>query len=135
MRSYAIARGYFKGTQAEYFKIYDHAVTGAVSAAPEIRIGGPGSAGTGWLHAFLEHCRKGTNDATGGRGCRLDFLSWHVYTVGVGIPVFDNLRRNLEAAREALDAFPAYRTLPTIITEWGCSSSSFPMHDRPWRRL
>jgi len=126
------AKGYFRGTQGEYFKIYDHAVAGAVSADPKIRIGGLGGAGFDWVRAFLTHCREGRNDATGDTGCRTDFLSWHIYTVGVGIPVFDNLRLSLNAVREALAAFPDSRDLPTIITEWGCSSSPFAMHDRPY---
>jgi xylan 1,4-beta-xylosidase len=126
------AEGYFKGTLEEYLRIYDHAVAGATAADPAIRIGGPGGAGTGWVKPLLEHCRSGRNDATGATGCRVDFVSWHIYTVGVGIPVFDNLRLSLQAVRQALDELPEYRALPTLITEWGCASSPSPVHDRPY---
>ena len=79
-----------------------------------------------------QDCREGRNDATGQIGCRTDFLSWHIYTVGVGIPVCDNLRLSLNVVRETLAEFPEYHDLPTIIKEWGCSSSQFTMHDRPY---
>jgi xylan 1,4-beta-xylosidase len=126
------ASGYFKGTLEEYLHIYDRAVAGVTSADPQVRIGGPGGAGPGWVRALLEHCRSGRNDATGGTGCRIDFVSWHIYTVGVGIPVFDNLRLSLQAVRKVRDEFPQYRNLPTLITEWGCASSPNPVHDRPY---
>ena len=126
------ASGYFNGTLEEYLRIYDHAVAGATSADPDIRVGGPGGAGTGWCRALLQHCQSGRNDATGGTGCRIDFLSWHIYTVGVGIPVFDNLRIALQTVREVVNDFPDHSDLPTLITEWGCSSSPHPVHDRPY---
>ena len=43
------AEGYFRGTLAEYLRLYDHAVAGAVAADPTLRIGGPGGAGERWL--------------------------------------------------------------------------------------
>jgi xylan 1,4-beta-xylosidase len=126
------APGYFKGTLAEYLGIYDHAVEGATAADPEITIGGPGAAGTGWTRELLEHCAGGTNYATGETGTRIDFLSWHIYTVGVGVPSFAKLRQEAEEPHAALADFPQYADLPTIITEWGCSSASRPFHDRPY---
>jgi xylan 1,4-beta-xylosidase len=126
------AEGYFRGTLADYLRIYDHAVAGALAADPTIRIGGPGGSGERWLPAFLEHCASGRNDATGGTGTRVDFLSWHIYTVGVGVPCFDVLRLSLNAGRQAVAQQPRYRDLPLLITEWGCSSCNHPVHDRPY---
>ncbi|NOX53442.1 MAG: hypothetical protein GXP27_03190, partial [Planctomycetes bacterium] len=57
---------------------------------------------------------------------------WHIYTVSVGPPALDNLLLSLQSVRRALTEFPQFRDLPTIITEWGCSSSPFTMHDRPY---
>jgi xylan 1,4-beta-xylosidase len=126
------ASGYFAGTLEEYLRLYDHTVEGATRADPEVRIGGPGGAGTGWVRPLLEHCQAGRNDATGEMGCRIDFISWHLYTVGVGVPAFDQLRLSLGEVRSVLGDLPEYRDLPTLITEWGCSSSPHPMHDRPY---
>ena len=126
------AKAYFDGTLEDYLRIYDHAVAGAVAAEPTIRIGGPGGADTGWIEPFLQHCAAGRNDATGETGCRADFVSWHIYTVGVGIPAFDKLRVSLDTVRRAREAIPAFRNLPMLITEWGCASSRFAGHDRPY---
>ena len=126
------ASGYFTGTLEDYLKIYDHAVAGATAADPGIRIGGPGSASTGWTRELLEHCDSGVNDATGGKGTRIDFLSWHIYTIGSGIPAFDYLRVSLDTIRRHTAEFPRYRDIPTLITEWGCSSGLYHGHDRPY---
>jgi xylan 1,4-beta-xylosidase len=126
------ASGYFKGTLEEYLKIYDHTVAGAIAADPKIRVGGPGGAGPKWCGPLLQHCRSGMNDATRQKGCRIDFLSWHIYTVGVGIPVFDNLRLECEQVRSAMKDFPEYKNIPTLITEWGCASSPHLVHCRPY---
>ncbi|MBN2309116.1 MAG: hypothetical protein JXR94_09110 [Candidatus Hydrogenedentes bacterium] len=126
------AKGYFQGTLEEYLRIYDHAVAGATRADPAIRIGGPGGADTIWCRPFLEHCLSGTNDATGETGCRTDFLSWHIYTVGVGVPAFDKMTVSLESVAAVIRDLPAFKELPLLITEWGCASSANPVHDRPY---
>lgn len=126
------ASGYFTGTLEEYLRIYDHAVAGATRADPKIVIGGVGGAGAGWSKPFLEHCIRGRNDATGKTGTRTDFFSWHIYTVGTGIPVFDSLYVSLETVKSTIKKFPEYSKLPLLITEWGCSSSLFAPHDRPY---
>jgi xylan 1,4-beta-xylosidase len=126
------ASHYFRGTREQYLKIYDHAVAGATRADPKITIGGVGGAGTGWTEAFLEHCAQGQNDATGQIGARTDYFSWHIYTVGTGIPDFDNLKVSLNTVKSAVKKFPRYSKLPLLITEWGCSSDLFRPHDRPY---
>lgn len=126
------ASGYFKGTFEEYLKIYDHAVAGATAADPNIRIGGPGGAADSWVIPLLEHCSSGINHATGEIGTRIDFISWHIYTVGVGLPVFDVLESRLATANKLREQFPQYKNLPILITEWGCSASEHPVHDLPY---
>ncbi|HMI02447.1 MAG TPA: hypothetical protein VK541_08205 [Pedobacter sp.] len=75
--------GYWKGTQQEFFKLYDYAADGVKRALPTARIGGPNIAGTGskgaqqWLNAFIKHCTIDTNYATGKIGSPLDLLSFH----------------------------------------------------------
>jgi len=126
------ASGYFLGTLQEYLRIYDHAVAGATRADPKITIGGMAGAEASWCEPFLEHCMHGRNDATGKIGARTDFFSWHIYTVGTGIPVFDTLKVSLDSVKSTLHKFPKYSRLPLLITEWGCSSSLFAPHDRPY---
>ena len=75
--------GYWKGTQQEFFKLYDYAADGVKRALPTAKIGGPNIAGTGskgaqqWLNAFIKHCTIDTNYATGKIGSPLDLLSFH----------------------------------------------------------
>ena len=74
---------YWKGTQEEYFKLYDFTADAVLRAFPEARIGGPDSTGPGNPHAaeflrqFLEHCAHQTNYATGKIGSPLLFISFH----------------------------------------------------------
>jgi xylan 1,4-beta-xylosidase len=70
---------YWRGTPAEYHKLYDYAVDGVKRALPGARVGGPEVTGGGgkFLRDFLEHCARGTNHATGKRGAPLDFIAFH----------------------------------------------------------
>ena len=75
--------GYWKGTQQEFFKLYDYAADGVKRALPTAKIGGIDIAGTSsagaqqWLNAFIKHCTADTNYATGKIGSPLDLLSFH----------------------------------------------------------
>jgi xylan 1,4-beta-xylosidase len=71
---------YWLASFEEYCALYDHAVRGATSAFPRVQIGGPattGHHGAEFLDRFLAHCTEGRNHATGERGSRLDFISFH----------------------------------------------------------
>src|SRR6266487_957019 len=74
---------YWKGTQEEYFMIYDYAADAVKRALPAARIGGPATTGPGWdkaaayLKNFLLHCAEGKNYATGKKGVPLEFISFH----------------------------------------------------------
>lgn len=74
---------YWKGTRAEFLKMYDYAAEGVKKALPTAKIGGNNIAGTrtddasSWLREFIEHCMSGTNYATGKTGAPLDALLFH----------------------------------------------------------
>lgn len=71
---------YWNGTQEQYFKLYDYAVDGILRALPTATVGGPEVAGGpdgDWLGLFLDHTINGNNEATGGKGAPLDFISFH----------------------------------------------------------
>jgi xylan 1,4-beta-xylosidase len=69
---------YWKGTQEQYFELYDHAVAGVRRALPTARVGGNESAGSDKsLRAFLDHCVNGKNYVTGETGSPIDFISFH----------------------------------------------------------
>ena len=54
--------GYWHGSRAEYFKLYDYAVDGVRRALPTARVGGPETAGGGgeFMREFLNHCAHGS---------------------------------------------------------------------------
>ncbi len=70
---------YWKGTPEEYCALYDVTAAAVTGVLPEAAVGGPSTTGGGarFLDGFLAHCADGPNAATGGRGARLDFVSFH----------------------------------------------------------
>ena len=68
--------GFWTGTQAEYFKLYDYAVRGIKSVNPAYKVGGPGTAGAAWESEMIEFCEK--------NNVPIDFISTHSYGVGQG---------------------------------------------------
>jgi len=127
---------YWKGTQAEYFKLYDYAADGVRKALPTARVGGPEQAGGGgkYLRAFLQHCVDGDNEATGGKGSPLDFISFHAK----GSPKFldghvrmglGNQLNNIESGFSTVAEFPQFKNTPIVIGESdpdGCAACTGP---------
>jgi xylan 1,4-beta-xylosidase len=129
---------YWHGTEDEYNKLYDFAVTAVKRALPKARVGGPATTGpaseeaAGFLKAFLTHCSEGKSYATGGKGAPLDFISYHAK----GSPqVIDGhvrmgIARNLQDVDEGLkilSSYPNFRNLPVILSESdpeGCAACS-----------
>ena len=126
---------YWKGTEKEYFMLYDYAAAAVKKACPAARIGGPTTTGPGWekaaswLQNFLRHCKDGNNAATGKKGSPLDYISFHAK----GSPKFINghVRMNMSTALndiakgfEIVAASP-FKKLPVIIGECdpeGCAA-------------
>jgi len=128
---------YWRGSLADYHKLYDYAIEGVRRALPSARVGGPetaGGPGGKFLREFLEHCARGTNYATGKRGAPLDFISFHAK----GSPVFTNGHvrmgmanqlRNINDAFAVVASFPEYKATPLIIGESdpeGCAACTDP---------
>ena len=132
--------GYWKGTEAEYFRLYDSAAAAVRRALPSAAVGGPATTGPGWsvaarwLRDFLDHCAAGH--------VPLDFISFHAKgspkVVGgsvdakgspntVGSHVRMNMRPELADVSRGfaiVDSSP-YARLPIYITECdpeGCAA-------------
>jgi len=120
--------GYWHGTPEEYQKLYDYAADGLKRALPTARIGGPhvtgpnGARTQGILQAFLEHCLRGTNYATGKIGAPLDYIGFHAK----GAPRFldghvrmgvSNQLRAIANGFRIVASFPELRDTPIIIGE------------------
>jgi xylan 1,4-beta-xylosidase len=136
---------YWQGTAEEYFKLYDVSVNAILRALPDAHVGGPDSTGPAnpkaaeFLRAFLEHCARGRNSATGKIGAPLSFVSfhpkgevsWQSDHVQMGI------RRQLasiQAGFEIVASFPEWRQTPIVLGESdpegcaACSARTYPQN-------
>lgn len=128
--------GYWRGTPAEFLKLHDYAIDAVRRALPGARVGGPDVAGSGgkFTRAFLEHCLRGTNYATGRTGTPLDFVSFHAKgapkTVDghVRMGIADHLRVVNDGFR-LVASFPELKNTPVVIGESdpeGCAACQGP---------
>jgi len=120
--------GYWKGTQEEFFKLYDYAADGLKHALPTARIGGLDIAGTSsagatrFMNAFIKHCLYETNFATGKTGSPLEAILFHAKgnpTLKDGV-VWMNMSpqlRDIAAGIKMAQSFPETKNLPLIVGE------------------
>lgn len=122
--------GYWQGTPQEFYALHDHAAAAVRRAIPNARIGGPetaggvGTDGVSFLGEFLQHCVDGKNLATGEKGSRLDFLSFHAKGqpeylakegyVRMGIA---NHLSDIDKAFGVVASFPSMKSKPIVIGE------------------
>jgi len=116
--------GYWKGTTADYEKLYDTTEAALHQVLPDAQLGGPAVAGAGslFLTDFLKHCASGTNAVTGAIGTRLDLVTFHAKG-GVEI-AGDHVEMNLgsqlrqhQAGFSAVAAVAAFKQTPIYVTE------------------
>ena len=120
--------GYWKGTQEEFFKLYDYTADAVKRALPGAKMGGINVAGTAgktaqqWLHAFVKHCYTDTNYVTKKIGAPLDAFLFHAK----GSPrliaghVQMNMGRQLadiNAGFKLAASYPQLKNIPIIIGE------------------
>ncbi len=116
--------GYWKGTPEEFQKLHDFAMAGVLRALPCARIGGPDVAGDGGVFTrnFFRHCLDGKNYATGEKGTRLDFVSFHAK----GTPSWtdNHIQMGIAAQLKTIDTgfgivaeFPQLKSKPIVIGE------------------
>jgi len=125
--------GFWPPGQAEYFKLYDYTARAIKRVDPSYRVGGPATAGYGWIKETLDHCEQ--------NGVPIDFIATHAYGAMEGFldekgkghtmlaPSPDSV---IDGLPDVLGAIRASRSpnLPVLVTEWGPSySSRDPVHD------
>ena len=137
---------YWHGTVDDYNKLYDYTVAAVRRALPNARIGGPATTGPAsqraadFLRAFLEHCARGQNFATGMKGAPLDFISFHAKGTAkfvdghVELNVGTNLR-DIDQGFAIIETFPTFRQLPVVLSESdpescaACDATSHPQNE------
>ncbi len=122
---------FWKGSQADYFTLYQHTASAIKAIDDKLKVGGPATAKNEWIIPFREFCEKNKVPC--------DFISTHHYpTDAFGQPGDDTItqlaksRRSVlreetqKARREAGDTALYY-------TEWCTSSNPFDeLHDLPY---
>jgi xylan 1,4-beta-xylosidase len=68
--------GFWSGTQAEYFSLYQYSVQAIKSVHNEYRVGGPATAGAAWVPEMITFCHR--------NALPLDFISTHTYGTKAG---------------------------------------------------
>ena len=128
---------YWHGTQQDYFKLYDFAVSGVRAALPSAKVGGPATTGPAseksakFLDAFLQHCLR-DRSAADDKPIPLDFISFH--PKGHPETVDGHLRMGLADELKAAQTgfgivakYPSFMRLPIILSEAdpeGCAACS-----------
>lgn len=126
--------GFWTGGKQGYLDLYAASARALKKVDPKLRVGGPATAGMGWIPELLEYCRA--------NGVPIDFIASHSYaatqgfldekgqgggtilvtTPGTLVDEFTRARRDIQQS-----AFPK---IPLFITEWGPSySPRDPIHD------
>ncbi|MBP6549930.1 MAG: glycoside hydrolase [Flavobacterium sp.] len=125
--------GFWTGTQAEYFKLYDYSTRAIKSVNPDYKVGGPGTAGAAWESEMIDFCEKNK--------VPIDFISTHSYGVGQGfLDEFGQSGTMLSKDNEAVSGDVlqsrkeiAASTKPNLelhYTEWSSSyTPADPIHD------
>ncbi len=119
--------------QAEYYKLYAATARGVKSVDATYRVGGPATAGSGWIEETIDFCTK--------EKAPLDFVTTHEYATMSGYldetgnagtvlsPDRDAITRSVRAVRAKIDASP-FAAAELHYTEWSASyTPSDPIHD------
>ena len=125
--------GFWAGTQQQYFDLYAATARAIKSVSADYKVGGPGTAGCGWVPEFIRFCD--TNHAP------VDFISTHTYGVQSGYldehgdagtvlsPDPNSIFGDVKRVRRQI-AESAMPKLDLHFTEWSASyTPADPVHD------
>ncbi|WP_455616959.1 GH39 family glycosyl hydrolase [Eisenbergiella sp.] len=93
---------FFDGTKEEYFRLYETTVRAIKEVDDKLRVGGPATSGSKWIHSFVEFCEKNL--------VPVDFISTHQYAgdpLG-GVDASDDMDEEegqQDASPEAMQAY------------------------------
>jgi xylan 1,4-beta-xylosidase len=125
--------GFFSGTQQQYFDLYAATARAIKSVSPDYKVGGPATAGCGWIPEFIHFCD--TNHAPA------DVIATHTYGVESGYldeygnggtvlsPNPNSIFGDVKRVRQQI-ADSAMPKLELHFTEWSSSyTPADPFHD------
>lgn len=119
--------------RAEYYKLYEASARGVKSVDPTYRVGGPATAGSGWIDETLAHCAE--------HNVPLDFVTTHTYATMSGYldehghagtvfsPDPNAVTGEVKGVRAKIDNSP-FAKAELHYTEWSSSyTPADPIHD------
>ena len=123
---------FFDGTIEDYFTMYATALKAVKDVSEDFKVGGPSTAGTGWIDEFL--------DFTADSDLALDFITTHSYNVNGFLDEFGKKKLflvpdSLYVAKSINGAFDKLKKrnkkdIEFHVTEWSSSySATDPVHD------
>ena len=125
--------GFWAGTQQQYFDLYSATARAIKNVSPNYRVGGPATAGCGWIKEFIHFCD--TNQAPA------DFISTHTYGVEAGY-LDETATHGTALSKNPTSVFGEVKSVRQMIaesarpnlelhfTEWSSSyTPADPMHD------
>ncbi|HVZ30014.1 MAG TPA: beta-xylosidase [Asticcacaulis sp.] len=117
--------GFWEGAdQKAYFELYDLTSKTIKAIDPALRVGGPSTAGAGWVPEFLDHVAQS--------GAKVDFVTTHTYGVNSGFldeqgkadtkldPSPDAITGDVQRVRKQISQ-SKFPNLPLYFTEWSTS--------------
>ena len=117
--------GFWEGAdQKAYFELYDLTARTIKAIDPQLRVGGPSTAGAAWVPEFLSHVKQS--------GAGVDFVTTHTYGVDGGFldedgksdtklsPSPNAIVGDVGRVRQEIATSP-YPGLPLYFTEWSTS--------------
>ena len=128
-----LSPGFWTGTQADYFKLYQYSAKAIKSVNSDYKVGGPGTAGAAWESEMINFCDK--------NNVPIDFISTHSYGVQQGfLDEYGNSGTVLSKDSMAVSgdvlqsrkeiAASAKPNLELHYTEWSSSyTPADPVHD------
>ncbi len=117
--------GFWSGGKEEYFKLYEVSARAIKKVCADYKVGGPATAGIGWITDFIDFCCKSK--------VPVDFVSTHTYGVSLHLDEFgtDQLYLDINPGAIIEDIKTVYdwvksSSLPELeihFTEWSTSCS------------
>ena len=113
-----------RADQNAYFELYARTAQAIKAIDPQLRVGGPSTAGAAWVPEFLAYAKA--------HGAPVDFVTTHTYGVDEGFldefgqsdrklsPNPQSIVGDVKRVRQQIDA-SAFPGLPLHITEWSTS--------------
>eukprot|EP00039_Didymoeca_costata_P003397 m.67388 g.67388 ORF g.67388 m.67388 type:complete len:661 (+) comp11885_c0_seq2:62-2044(+) len=105
---------FWRGTQAQYFQLYQEAAMGLKNASDKLQVGGPATCCPDcWISDFVNF--------TTTQGVPFDFISSHAYASCSmsGLGSVDKVAGELMQARSNLDNVTKGKNVPWLVTEFG----------------